>query len=113
MITHTIVFLFRIAPALLRQASYGTLKIGLYHYIKRTFVPNPKGGWREREEKEGKVDCSFYSSLATDETILTNVVAGILSGAISSAVANPTDVLKVQGLSRHCSPTPLCAGGTG
>ena len=30
-----------------------------------------------------------------DETIGTNMVAGILSGAISSAVANPTDVLKV------------------
>lgn len=29
-----------IAPALLRQASYGTLKIGLYHYFKRL---NPGG----------------------------------------------------------------------
>ena len=29
-----------IAPALLRQASYGTLKIGLYHYIKKI---NPHG----------------------------------------------------------------------
>lgn len=59
-----------IAPALLRQASYGTLKIGLYHYIKKI---NPH-----------------------DETIITNVLAGILSGTISSAVANPTDVLKVR-----------------
>lgn len=31
----------------------------------------------------------------TDETIYTNVTAGVLSGAISSSVANPTDVLKV------------------
>lgn len=29
-----------IAPALLRQASYGTLKIGLYHYFKKL---NPGG----------------------------------------------------------------------
>ena len=29
-----------IAPALLRQASYGTLKIGLYHYLKKL---NPRG----------------------------------------------------------------------
>lgn len=62
-----------IAPALLRQASYGTVKIGLYHYIKRTLRSNPR-----------------------EETIATNVVAGVLSGAISSAVANPTDVLKVR-----------------
>lgn len=32
-----------IAPALLRQASYGTLKIGLYNYFKRVLVANPKG----------------------------------------------------------------------
>lgn len=32
----------------------------------------------------------------SDETIYTNVAAGVLSGAISSAVANPTDVLKVR-----------------
>lgn len=31
-----------------------------------------------------------------DETIVTNVVAGVISGAASSAIANPTDVLKVQ-----------------
>lgn len=30
-----------------------------------------------------------------DETLLVNVVCGILSGVISSAIANPTDVLKV------------------
>ena len=29
-----------IAPALLRQASYGTLKIGLYHHLKKM---NPGG----------------------------------------------------------------------
>lgn len=34
-------------------------------------------------------------SLFADETLLINVVCGILSGVISSAIANPTDVLKV------------------
>lgn len=34
----------------------------------------------------------FYFS---DETLLTNVICGILSGVISSTIANPTDVLKV------------------
>jgi solute carrier family 25 protein 14/30 len=59
-----------IAPALLRQASYGTVKIGLYHYLKKI---NP-----------------------AEETVLMNVLAGMTSGAIASAIANPTDVLKVR-----------------
>lgn len=62
-----------IAPALLRQASYGTLKIGLYNYFKRVLVANPK-----------------------DETLFSNVIAGVVSGTIAAAVANPTDVLKVR-----------------
>ncbi|XP_023377572.1 kidney mitochondrial carrier protein 1 [Pteropus vampyrus] len=61
-----------IAPATLRQASYGTIKIGTYQSLKRAFVGCPE-----------------------DETLLINVVCGILSGVISSAIANPTDVLKV------------------
>lgn len=63
----------RVVPALLRQASYGTLKIGCYQSIKRTVSPDPR-----------------------DERLLTNVIAGMVSGAFASAVANPTDVLKVR-----------------
>lgn len=33
----------RIAPALLRQATYGTIKIGVYHTLKRAFISNPRG----------------------------------------------------------------------
>ncbi len=62
-----------IAPALLRQATYGTIKIGLYHGIKRAIVTNPE-----------------------QETIYYNIVAGVLAGAISSSLCNPTDVLKVR-----------------
>ena len=36
-------FLYSVAPALLRQATYGTIKIGMYHGIKRIIVKNPKG----------------------------------------------------------------------
>lgn len=39
-------------------------------------------------------DKMLHSSLS-DETLLTNVMCGILSGVISSSIANPTDVLKV------------------
>ncbi|KAK2514260.1 hypothetical protein Q9233_015051, partial [Columba guinea] len=60
-----------IAPAMLRQASYGTIKIGTYQSLKRMFVEHPE-----------------------DETLMINVLCGILSGVISSSIANPTDVLK-------------------
>lgn len=33
----------RIAPATLRQASYGTIKIGTYQSLKRAFVGCPEG----------------------------------------------------------------------
>ncbi|EHB01946.1 Brain mitochondrial carrier protein 1 [Heterocephalus glaber] len=62
-----------IAPALLRQASYGTIKIGIYQSLKRLFV--------ERLE---------------DETLLINMICGVVSGVISSTIANPTDVLKIR-----------------
>ncbi|KAL3847165.1 hypothetical protein ACJMK2_018091 [Sinanodonta woodiana] len=60
-----------IAPAILRQATYGTIKIGVYQHLKRVFVPDPK-----------------------DETLPINVFCGIVAGIISSSIANPTDVLK-------------------
>ncbi|NWT14742.1 KMCP1 protein, partial [Vireo altiloquus] len=62
-----------IAPAMLRQASYGTIKIGTYQSLKRMFVEHPE-----------------------DETLMMNVLCGILSGVISSSIANPTDVLKIR-----------------
>ncbi|KAF7238692.1 Kidney mitochondrial carrier protein 1 [Varanus komodoensis] len=62
-----------IAPALLRQASYGTIKIGTYQSLKRLFIEHPE-----------------------DETLAVNVSCGILSGVISSSIANPTDVLKIR-----------------
>ncbi|XP_008117719.2 kidney mitochondrial carrier protein 1 isoform X2 [Anolis carolinensis] len=64
---------FGIAPALLRQASYGTIKIGTYQSLKRIFIEQPE-----------------------DETLAVNVLCGVLSGVISSSIANPTDVLKIR-----------------
>lgn len=37
----------------------------------------------------------FFFVYAIDETLMINVLCGILSGVISSSIANPTDVLKV------------------
>ncbi|XP_065176573.1 kidney mitochondrial carrier protein 1-like [Sycon ciliatum] len=60
-----------IAPALLRQASYGTIKIGIYHSLKSRISP---GG----------------------ESLFGNVLAGMVAGTCASCIANPTDVLKVR-----------------
>ncbi|XP_009999146.1 PREDICTED: kidney mitochondrial carrier protein 1 [Chaetura pelagica] len=62
-----------IAPALLRQASYGTIKIGTYQSLKKMLVENPE-----------------------DETLMINILCGVFSGVISSSIANPTDVLKIR-----------------
>jgi len=62
-----------VAPALLRQATYGSLKLGFYHALKRRLVKNPK-----------------------DETLYCNVIAGVVAGAVASAICNPTDVLKIR-----------------
>ncbi|XP_052783692.1 kidney mitochondrial carrier protein 1-like [Mya arenaria] len=62
-----------IAPALLRQASYGTVKIGVYHYMNRMFAENEQ-----------------------EESLPVNVFCGIVAGIVSSSFANPTDVLKVR-----------------
>lgn len=39
-------FLGRIAPALLRQASYGTIKIGIYQSLKKLFVERLEGQYK-------------------------------------------------------------------
>ena len=66
-------FFHRIRPAILRQASYGTIKMGCYHSFKRLLVENPE-----------------------NETLLVNVVCGVTAGVLASSIANPTDVLKVR-----------------
>ncbi|XP_065644606.1 kidney mitochondrial carrier protein 1 isoform X2 [Hydra vulgaris] len=73
-----------IKPALLRQATYGTIKIGLYHWIKKILVNDSK-----------------------NETLLSNMISGVSAGAISSSICNPTDVLKVRLQSKtHSSHYP-------
>ncbi|KTG33078.1 hypothetical protein cypCar_00004041 [Cyprinus carpio] len=62
-----------ISPAVLRQASYGTIKIGTYNTLKKLFVSDPE-----------------------DETMVINVFCGVVSGVLSSSLANPTDVLKIR-----------------
>ncbi|XP_035208620.1 kidney mitochondrial carrier protein 1-like [Stegodyphus dumicola] len=62
-----------IKPALLRQATYGTIKIGIYYSLKNLIIKHPH-----------------------DETLFKSVLCGISAGVIASSIANPTDVLKVR-----------------
>lgn len=68
-----------IGPAVLRQSTYGTIKFGTYYTLKHIANSN---GWLIDE----------YGN----ENVLGNMGCAIVAGAISSAIANPTDVLKVR-----------------
>lgn len=63
-----------ISPAVLRQATYGTIKFGTYYSLKKVAVDK----W------------------TTDDLVVINIICAALAGAVSSAIANPTDVLKVR-----------------
>lgn len=138
----------RLAPAMLRQASYGTIKIGTYQSLKRLLVDRPEGEsqfpyfcdtyirtrwwavppkpsarahssqvtfpekcacllitvfWTVHSCLKQRKETASLSSPISDETLLTNVVCGVLSGVISSSIANPTDVLKVAVCTSCCS----------
>lgn len=64
---------FSIGPAVLRQATYGTIKFGTYYSLKSIIL-----------EHKG------------EESVTVNIVCAVFAGAVSSAIANPTDVLKVR-----------------
>lgn len=68
-----------ILPAILRQSVYGTLKFGTYYTLKQFIV--------------SKV---YHDDNINSENMFINVSCAALSGALSSAIANPTDVLKVR-----------------
>ncbi|PNF42183.1 Mitochondrial uncoupling protein Bmcp [Cryptotermes secundus] len=62
-----------IGPAVLRQATYGTIKFGTYYSLKR-----------------------LVSHGSGEEDVRVNVCCAVVAGIVSSAIANPTDVLKVR-----------------
>ncbi|XP_072936407.1 mitochondrial uncoupling protein Bmcp [Epargyreus clarus] len=64
-------------PAVLRQATYGTIKFGTYYSLKKALAARrADGGAREH--------------------LPTNTFCAAFAGGLSSAIANPTDVLKVR-----------------
>jgi len=65
---------FGIKPAVFRQATYGTIKFGIYYRLKSMIM-----GTETREE-----------------SLAVNMALGIFAGACSAALTTPTDVLKVR-----------------
>lgn len=72
--------LYRISPAVLRQATYGTIKFGTYYTLKK--LANDHGILKDQGTGE--------------ERVSVNILCAGIAGAVSSAIANPTDVLKVR-----------------
>lgn len=69
--------IFSIWPAVIRQATYGTIKFGTYYSLKKFLAKRrADGGAREH--------------------IPTNTACAAFAGGLSSAIANPTDVIKVR-----------------
>ncbi|KAG5679462.1 hypothetical protein PVAND_009027 [Polypedilum vanderplanki] len=68
-----------VKPALLRQVFYGSLKFGTYYTLKNFLVTQIY-----RDDPE------------ISENIMINVSCAAFAGAFSSAICNPTDVLKVR-----------------
>lgn len=66
-------------PAVLRQATYGTIKFGTYYTLKKVATER---GW--------------LLDKAGNENLWCNAGCATVAGAVSSAIANPTDVLKVR-----------------
>jgi solute carrier family 25 (mitochondrial carrier), member 14/30 len=67
-----------LSSALLRQSVYGTIKFGSYYTLKN-FVVN-----------------KVYHDKDVSENTMINVTCAGVAGAVSSAIANPTDVVKVR-----------------
>ncbi|CAK1550837.1 unnamed protein product [Leptosia nina] len=64
-------------PAVLRQATYGTIKFGTYYSLKKALAARRADG-------------------GAKEHLATNTFCAAFAGGLSSAIANPTDVLKVR-----------------
>ncbi|KOB64424.1 putative mitochondrial oxoglutarate/malate carrier, partial [Operophtera brumata] len=64
-------------PAVLRQATYGTIKFGTYYSLKDALA-------------------QYRDDRGAEEHVATNTCCAALAGGLSSAIANPTDVLKVR-----------------
>uniref|UniRef100_A0A2K6LN51 Solute carrier family 25 member 14 n=1 Tax=Rhinopithecus bieti TaxID=61621 RepID=A0A2K6LN51_RHIBE len=114
-----------IAPALLRQASYGTIKIGIYQSLKRLFVERLeetfptdllKTLWTELGHLPGVVPTAQRAAIVVGvelpvyditkkhlilsgmmgDTILTHFVSSFTCGLAGALASNPVDVVRTR-----------------
>lgn len=74
-----------ISPAVIRQATYGTIKFGTYYSLK-----------------------SFIVERTGHEDVFVNIGCAVAAGMLSSSIANPTDVVKVRMQVVHSNSLIAC-----
>ncbi|KAF9387323.1 hypothetical protein CPB97_002661 [Podila verticillata] len=74
------VFMAGLAPAVLREGVYSTIRLGSYDLFKGIYSGMGSAGFRGGEET----------------TTLVKVMSGLTSGMLGSTIANPTDLIKVR-----------------
>lgn len=88
--------MLRIKPALLRQATYGTLKLGFYQYLKKMANSLSKICFVWSNKRKNDLNYLIKLESSQDQSFILNIFCGMFSGATANAIANPTDVLKVR-----------------
>ena len=68
--------MFSVTPSLMREASYSSIRMGLYDYFRGVVAPP---GTRKE-----------------DFTLLHKITAGVCSGALGSSLATPIDLMKIR-----------------
>lgn len=86
-----------VQPALLRQATYGSLRIGMYEPIKTTFGRLLDPAWTP----------------ASPPTLLHKLLSGCLCGGVAAAICVPTDVIKVRMMADGMQAARGSGGGVG
>ena len=84
-----------IEAALLREMSYSTLRFGLYEPLRDAMEDTP--------EKNASV---FGEDWAGVVRVAKRALAGCTAGGIASAIASPTDLLKIRAQSDLTLPVP-------
>uniref|UniRef100_A0A8C9FWR9 Solute carrier family 25 member 14 n=1 Tax=Pavo cristatus TaxID=9049 RepID=A0A8C9FWR9_PAVCR len=69
---------------------------GVLRHHQDRHLPEPEAAVRGAPGRPGAARGLVSSGKCCDETLLINVICGVVSGVISSALANPTDVLKIR-----------------
>nr|XP_038040292.1 brain mitochondrial carrier protein 1-like isoform X1 [Anas platyrhynchos] len=69
---------------------------GVLRHHQDRHLPEPEAAVRGSPGRPGAASGLVSAGKCGDETLLINVICGVVSGVISSALANPTDVLKIR-----------------